>query len=331
MKLYLHGMGHFHPPTVIDNAFLEALDIGTTNEWILERVGIRERRTVLPLDYIRATRNVDLRAADEAAQSSSLDLAEAAASLALARAGIRAEDVGLVVAGGCCPSANLPTDSARVASRLGISGPCFDLNAACSSFGAQLHLLRSMGEALPDFVLVVNGEATTRVVDYSQRSSAVLWGDGAAAAVVSPRASSRVRLVESGIGGDPRGAGAVSIPRFGHFSQQGTAVQRFAIKTMLACLRRSLGRFAGTRRAPGSRTRFVGHQANFTALEHVRQSSGLEEQDHWHNVVTLGNTGASGAPSVLSQHWDQLAVGDAVAMAIVGAGLSWAWLELEVQ
>ena len=244
MSLYLHGMGHFHPPTIIDNAFLEALDIGTSNDWILERVGIRERRTVLPLDYIRDTRNADLRAADEAALCSSLDLAERAAELALKRAGISARDIGLVVAGGCCPGANLPSDAARLAACLQMLVPTFDLNAGCSSFGAQLHVLGAMQAALPDYVLVVNAEATTRVVDYAERSAAVLWGDCATAAVVSPRVAAPLRLTGSGIDGDPRGAAAVSIPRFGHFTQQGSAVQRFAIKTMSSCLRRSLERFS---------------------------------------------------------------------------------------
>jgi 3-oxoacyl-[acyl-carrier-protein] synthase-3 len=331
MSLYLHGIGHFHPPTIIDNAFLEALDIGTSNEWILERVGIRERRTVLPLDYIRETRNADTRAADEAALCSSLDLAEHAAELALKRAGISARDIGLVVAGGCCPGANLPADAARLAARLQMVVPSFDLNAGCSSFGAQLHVLGAMHAALPEFVLVVNAEATTRVVDYAERSAAVLWGDCATAAVVSPRVAAPLRLAGSGIDGDPRGAAAVSIPRFGHFKQQGSAVQRFAIKTMLSCLRRSLERFSALPQGDAGRTRFIGHQANRLALEHVRKSARLDDSDHWQNVASFGNTGASGGPSVLSQHWSELAGGDRLAMALVGAGLSWAWLELEVQ
>jgi 3-oxoacyl-[acyl-carrier-protein] synthase-3 len=66
--LYLHGLGHFHPENVISNQFLEELDIGTNEEWIIERVGILSRRTVLPLDYIRSTRNQDQRAAFEAAE-----------------------------------------------------------------------------------------------------------------------------------------------------------------------------------------------------------------------------------------------------------------------
>jgi 3-oxoacyl-[acyl-carrier-protein] synthase III len=85
MSLYLHGLGHFHPANEIDNAFLEQLDIGTNDAWILGRVGIRSRRTVLPLDYIRQTRNADVRATAEAAVCSNAAMGERAARMAIAR------------------------------------------------------------------------------------------------------------------------------------------------------------------------------------------------------------------------------------------------------
>ena len=85
MTLWLHGVGQFHPDNEISNRFLEELDIGTSNEWILERVGIHARRTVLPLDYIRTTRNRDPRAALEAADWSQAELGAAAARMAIDR------------------------------------------------------------------------------------------------------------------------------------------------------------------------------------------------------------------------------------------------------
>ena len=81
MTLFLHGLGHFHPENEINNRFLESLEIGTSDEWILERVGIRSRRTVLPLDYIRTTRNRDARAAAEAALYATAELGARAAEL----------------------------------------------------------------------------------------------------------------------------------------------------------------------------------------------------------------------------------------------------------
>src|SRR5688572_9959055 len=109
--LYLHGLGHFHPENVIDNAFLESLDIGTNDEWILERVGIAERRTVLPLDYIRQTRNADPRAAHEASLYSNAQTAARAAELALERAGLQASEIGMVIAGGCSAQYLIPAEA----------------------------------------------------------------------------------------------------------------------------------------------------------------------------------------------------------------------------
>src|SRR3954465_12467854 len=97
--MYLHSLGHFHPETVLDNRFLESLDIGTDDAWITERVGIRTRHTVLPLDYIKQTRNADPRAALEAATLSNAETGARAAKVALERARLRPEDIGLVVAG----------------------------------------------------------------------------------------------------------------------------------------------------------------------------------------------------------------------------------------
>ena len=93
MTLWLHALGHFHPENEITNRFLEELDIGTSDAWILERVGIRSRRTCLPLDYLRGTRNRDLRAAGEATLYTTADLGARAGALAIARAGIEPAQV----------------------------------------------------------------------------------------------------------------------------------------------------------------------------------------------------------------------------------------------
>ncbi|MEN8162096.1 MAG: ketoacyl-ACP synthase III, partial [Myxococcota bacterium] len=85
--MHLHGLGHFHPENELSNRFLEELDIGTTDEWIVDRVGIRARRTVLPLEYVRDTKNQDVRAASEAALHTSAEMGARAAELAIRRAG----------------------------------------------------------------------------------------------------------------------------------------------------------------------------------------------------------------------------------------------------
>ncbi len=328
--LWLHGLGHFHPENVIDNRFLEALDIGTSDEWILERVGIRERRTVLPLDYLKATRNAEVRAGQEAALYSNVETGRRAGLMALERAGLKPTDIGMVIAGGCTPEMQIPSEACRIAAALGIEAPALDINSACSSFGAQLHLLAKMS-GLPRFVLVVNPENTTRVVDYRDRSSAVLWGDATSAAVVSHEVSSRVAITQSLLDSSPQGHALVTVPRFGHFAQEGSSVQRFAIKTSLACLDQLLPGARARAEKTGGRVRFIGHQANALLLESVARRAGIAEQDHFRNVEQFGNTGAAGAPSVLSQRWEALEKGDTVLLAVVGSGLTWAALQIEVQ
>lgn len=322
-------MGHFHPENVVDNRLLEELDVGTSNEWILERVGIRERRTVLPIDYIKTTRNADVRAGQEAALYSNVATGERAARVALERAGLGTGDIGMVIAGGCCPEMAIPSEACRIAAALGIEAPAFDLNSACSTFGAQLHMLSSM-RSLPPYVLVVNPENTTRVVNYADRASCVLWGDGTSAAILSFDVPSRVRIVESTLASSPLGAMQVIIPRFGHFSQDGSAVQRFAIKTTLACLQAMLPAARARLAETGGKLHFMGHQANLLVLEGVARKAQLAEGEHWFNVADRGNTGAAGAPSVLSQHWAELRKGDVVILAVVGSGLTWSSLRMEV-
>ncbi len=114
--LYLHALGHFHPETVLDNHFLSSLDIGVDVKWIEDRVGIVERRTTLPLDYLRETRNRNPRAAAEAAHTTPSQMSAGATRMALQRAGIEASQLGMIVSGGCSPEMQIPADASRIAS-----------------------------------------------------------------------------------------------------------------------------------------------------------------------------------------------------------------------
>jgi len=118
--LYLHGLGHFYPYNIITNPFLEELDIGTSEEWILERVGIRTRRTVLPLDYIRTTKNRDPREALNAGLYNNTSTGTAAARMALDRAGLKPEDIGIVISGSSAPDSLSPAEATTIAAALGI-------------------------------------------------------------------------------------------------------------------------------------------------------------------------------------------------------------------
>jgi 3-oxoacyl-[acyl-carrier-protein] synthase-3 len=321
LTVFLHGLGHFHPENEITNRFLEELEIGTNEEWILERVGIRSRRTVLPLDYIRATRNADPRQALEAAELSTAELGVRAAGLALERAGIPREEIGLVIAGGSAPDHQSPAEACKVAQGLGLEVPAFDVNSACTSFLVQLHLLSLLRpEAMPAFALLVASDALTQTVDYSDRSAAVLWGDGAAAAVVSLRVPSRARILGSAIESSPAGADKVVVKRAGHFAQEGRTVQTFAIKKttrFLEALRQEL-------EEPGRRFHFIGHQANLRMLENVCRRCEIPPERHHSNCEWYGNTGCASSASVLSMSWDKWGPRDDVAVVGVGAGLTWA-------
>ncbi len=144
MTLHLHGLGHYHPPNQITNQFLEDLDIGTNHEWIMERVGIRSRRTALPLDYIRSTRNRDPRMALEVAEISNAEAGCRAARMAIERSGFSMSDVGLVIAGSCAPDTVSPAESCNIANGLGLEAPAIDVNSACTSLIAAVNLLAWM-------------------------------------------------------------------------------------------------------------------------------------------------------------------------------------------
>ncbi|MBN1613151.1 MAG: ketoacyl-ACP synthase III [Deltaproteobacteria bacterium] len=326
--IHLHGIGHFHPENVIDNVFLESLDIGTSCEWIMERVGIQTRRTVLPLDYIRQTRNRNLREASEAALYGNAEMAADAARMALDRAGLKPSDIGLVISGSCSPDYTCPAEAASVAAALGIEVPGFDLNSACSSFGMQVTFLdRMKPETLPSFILLVNPESLTRCVDYGDRNSAVLFGDGSAAAVVSASVPARAAFDSCACESNPSAWTKVQIPRQGYFQQDGKAVQGFAIRKSTDSLRLLQSEYS----LNGNRLKFVGHQANLGMLATVCERAGIEDRNHWYNVADFGNTGCAGAPSVLSQHWDDLVPGCHVALSLVGAGLTWVHMMLKVR
>lgn len=320
MTLYLHGLGHFHPEPEITNRFLEELDIGTSEQWILERVGIHSRRTMMPLSYIRETRNKNPREALEVAVYTNAEIGKRAALMAIERAGIRREDIGMVIAGCSATDTASPAEACNVAKALELEVPAFDVNSACTSLFVQIHLLSLMQpEKLPPFILLAAPEGLTRTVDYTDRSAAVLWGDAAAAAVVSTRAPGQAEILGSSLDSSPAGADKVMVPRLGHFQQEGRAVQMFAIKKTVQNLRR----IQQEHRRDDRNFHFVGHQANLRMLENVCEQCEIPPEGHHHNVASFGNTGAASAASVVSMNWDRWTALDDVAVIGVGSGLTW--------
>jgi 3-oxoacyl-[acyl-carrier-protein] synthase-3 len=320
MTIHLHGVGHFHPDTRIDNKFLEALDIGTNEPWILERVGIRERRSVLPADYIVSTKNAEPLAAIEAVMYTQAEMGARAGQMALERAGLTAGDIGMVIGGGSMPDTGSPAEACHIAARLGIEATAFDTNSACTSIFVPLYLLSMMdGKRLPRFILIVVTESLTRTVDYRDRATAVLWGDCAAAYVVSLTEPGRAEIDDVSLGSSPAGHDKVVVPRMGFFRQDGQAVQKFAIKYTLKDLRR----LQESHTIEGRKLGFIGHQANLRMLEKVCAMGNVPADHHFSNVEHFGNTAAAGSPSVISQNWDRWHATDDLAVVGVGSGLTW--------
>ncbi len=322
---YIHGIGHFHPPNVIDNQFLEDLDIETNNQWILDRVGIKRRRTVLDLEYLKTTKNQDLTKAKAHASFSQAEAAKEAISQALARANIPKESIGMVISGGCAPDYTLPANSAVIAAVAGIEAVCLDVNSACSSFAAHIDLFRRMGENAPEYALLIQAENWTTTIDYRDRKTAVLIGDATVATVVSNKHVGPFKVQETTLTSDPAGWAKVQTPTGGYFQQEGPAVQKFAIK-------KTMQTFRTLKEASGfalEQDYFISHQANLTMLQSVVDKLGLDEDKHLYNVDEFGNCGSAGAPSVLSAHFDRFKPQDKITVIVVGAGLTWGGMILE--
>jgi len=324
--IYLHGAGHFHPENIIDNRFLEDLKIDTNNEWILERVGIHQRRTVLCLDYIRNTYNQNPTESHPHLQFSTAQLGAQAARMALARANLQPKDIGLVIAGGCLPQYSMPAEACAIAAKLEIEATAFDVNSACSTFAAHVQLISQMkAESLPDYILLVCPESVTRSINYADRKVAVLWGDCASAVIVSKKIKSNKSIIHTMLSSNPSSWNKVMAPAGGHFYQEGQAVQKFAIKKTLATIQLFREKYN-----IASQHYFIGHQANLSMLNSVCKMAGIVHEKHLYNVDRFGNCGAAGAPSVLSENWSRFIAGDCIILAVAGAGLTWGGMVINV-
>lgn len=324
--LHILGMGHFHPNTIIDNKFIEGLNVGTTEAWIMEKIGIEERRSVLPLDYIRDTRNQDPRVAPSVSSHTPTEMGVAAAKMALDRAGIDASKIGLVIANCCTPYQTTPSEGQRIAKALGCGGVAYDIFTACPVFALHIDYLNSMKEQrLPEYVLCVSTAALTQKVNYNDRTDGAIWGDGAAAWVVSAKHQGKLKVQHSEYTTDASRADAVVVDTYGYFHQDGRAVRGFSVLQTVRLIKQLEAKF----QIDWQRDSFIGHQANATMLEQIVNNRDIPSHNHWTNVRHIGNQAGASAPAVLSMHWDQIKPHQNVIVAVVGAGLSWGSLLLE--
>lgn len=324
--LHILGMGCCHPEVEINNQFLEDLQVGTTAQWIVEKIGILTRRSTLPLDYIRETRNQDPRLAREVASMTPTEMGVDAARKAIASAGIKPSQVGMVICNCCTPNQTAPSEAQRIAHALGIRSQAFDVFTACPAFALHVDFVNNFrDEAVPEYVLCVSTAALTQNVNYNDRSDGAIWGDGAAAWILSSKHEGRLSVLDSFFNADPTRCDAVVVENYGHFRQDGRAVRDFSVRQTVRLIKRMESMFP----IDWSRDIFIGHQANYTMLHQITNNREIPDTNHWYNVDKLGNQAGAGAPATLAMHWDQIKPGQKIVVAVVGAGLSWGSVLLE--
>lgn len=304
------------PPREVANAHFEPL--GTDDGWIRERTGIATRRWAEP-------------------GVSAGDLGAAAGRLALERSPGRCDAVIVCTT---TPDHTCPATAPDVARRLGQDGAAaFDLNAACSGFvygvaTASALILSGMAER----VLVVGTEVLTSITDPADRGTAILFGDGAAAAVLTRGGTEDDGAVLGlDLGSDGAGAPLLCVPAGGsrrpldvrslaagdgHLRMDGSAVYRHAVERMTASARTCLDDVGMD---TASVARFVGHQANGRILSAVAERLGVPPERHFTNVARYGNTSSASVPLALcdlSAH-DPPAAGAPVLVTAFGAGFTW--------
>ena len=298
------ALGHSQPDRVLTNADLGRM-VDTSDEWITSRVGIRSRRIAEP------GQTVD-------------EFAAAAAAKALAGAGIAAVDVDLVLVATSTAEAASPNTAARVAARLGMAAPAtIDVNVVCSGFTHALALADQAircGQAAT--ALVIGADFMSAVADWTDRSTAVLVGDGAGAAVVV--AAERPGISPVLWGSVPELGRAVVIEGSpNRFSQQGQTVFRWTTTTLPAVARQVCER-AGM--LPEDLAGVVFHQANLRIIEPLAARMGAVNAVVAKDIVESGNTSAASIPLALAKLVErrEIPVGAPVLLFAFGGNLSYA-------
>jgi len=330
--LSILGLGFALAKTELDNDFLHReVGLALGPDWVKSRLGINRRFTVLSKDYLLQTKNADPKEAILLARSlgqTPVTLAAEAARQALAHAGLKPEQIGLVIANNDTPFETIPSTANLVAQALGIGdGPHCDVNTSCSSFTRHMQLLCDMEAAVPEYALCVQTAAYTTRTDYTARCvDGYIWGDGAAAQVVSARRPGRLRVSPVLFATKPEAAQDVVIDAAGHFRQRGAAVKEFSIQKTEELFLAVAQRFSLDLKSVYT----VAHQSNYAMQNKILKALDLPEERHLRNVQDQGNLGAAGIPSVLAQSLPRLKTGDRVVYAVVGSGLAWGAGLLEV-
>jgi 3-oxoacyl-[acyl-carrier-protein] synthase-3 len=311
VKVTITGLGAYAPERVVTNDDLSQL-VDTSDEWIMERTGIRERRI----------------ASDEQALS---DLSLPAARRALEQAGSDGSDIDLVIVATVTPDMMFPSTSALLADQLGAKdAAAYDLSAGCTGFMyavAQAYGMIAAG--LSRKALVVGGDVLSRILDWSDRSTVVLFGDGAGAVVLER--SDEAGFLAFELGADGAGGEHLWLPGSGSrrfedpeqfVKMNGREVFKFATRVLVQSAGAVLARYGATIEDVDV---YVPHQANVRIIDHATKKLGIPSDRVVTNVDRYGNTSSGSIPLALAeaQADGRLQPGKLVLMTGMGAGLTW--------
>ena len=312
--LKLLGTGAGVPSEILTNEDLARM-VDTSDEWITTRTGISSRRRCGPGE-------------------SHTGLCLQAARQALERAGVGPEEIGVCIVATLTPDRLTPATACVLQRELGMGEDtvCFDLNAACSGFVYALHTAQCLLAAAPRrFGLVIGAEVLSRVTDYTDRSTCVLFGDGAGAAVVEWREDYPSICAVLGCRGNTE---ALLIPGVAsgapsYIHMEGQPVFRFAVETVPKCITQMLDKAGLT---ADDVDRFVFHQANQRIIDMAVKKLKLPPEKCTGNIARTGNTSAASVPILLDELVSQGALrsGQRALCVGFGGGLTWAGALLEI-
>ena len=312
------GTGSALPEKVITNADLEKL-VETSDQWITERTGIRERRQAAP-------------------HETTSTLSVQASRHALEKAGIKATDLDLIICSTISPDMPLPSTASLIQRALGAHGCCaFDLAAACSGFLFGMTVAEQfIRTGAAKYVLVIGAELLSRYLDYKDRTTCVIFGDGVAAAVFGPVEPPSGILAHElhtegqyadhlfiPAGGTAMPASCQTVEQGAHFiKMRGNELFKVAVRSLEDVSRQVL-KDAGV--TPDDVDLFIPHQANQRITDAVRDRLGLCPEKVYSNISRIGNTSSASIPICLDECVQSglLKKGDLVLMSAFGAGVTW--------
>lgn len=300
------GTGRAVPEKVVTNQDLEKI-VETNDEWITSRTGIQRRH--------------------HCTGETHASLCVSAAKAALDRAGVSPDQIGACIVATVTADTLVPSAACMLQRELGLptDTPCFDLNAACTGFLYALHTMECLLNASPrKFGLVVGCEELSRVINWEDRGTCILFGDGAGAAVVECREGwPSIGAVLGSQGDDEllRLPGIASGER-GFIAMEGTKVFKFAVEAIPRCMEQVLEKAHMT---VADVDFFVFHQANARIIDLAVRKFRIPPEKYYKNIQEYGNTSAASIPLVLSELQDQGKVGPGSRTLVVGfgGGLTW--------